>query len=212
MSSSKFSGPFMQKSALTPLQGNAFIKAKMDAEAAGKSSFSVDGKNYPLKMETPLEMHESDKYKETYNKWLSYGDKGGEKTDNEYRKLEKMAAHVNPTGEKLPRPKKEKSVLEKDKKSIVEKSPIPNIDPEKKKAYQDSIQKLHKPAYNKYVRRSQEGFEISDDDGQTMTQVAPRKPEDIKSLKDFAYNMEIAKGGSVTKDGVPASKLARMYK
>ena len=105
MSSSKFSGPFMQKSALTPLQGNAFIKAKMDAEAAGKSSFSVDGKNYPLKMETPLEMHESDKYKETYNKWLSYGDKGGEKRDNEYRKLEKMAAHVNPTGEKLPRPK-----------------------------------------------------------------------------------------------------------
>jgi hypothetical protein len=55
MSSSKFSGLFMQKSALTPLQGNAFIKAKMDAEAAGKSSFSVDGKNYPLKMEAPLE-------------------------------------------------------------------------------------------------------------------------------------------------------------
>jgi len=55
MSTSKFSGPFMQKSVLTPLQGNAFIKAKMDAEAAGKSSFSVDGKNYPLKMETPLE-------------------------------------------------------------------------------------------------------------------------------------------------------------
>ena len=45
----------MEKSVLTPLHGNAFIKAKMDAEAAGKSSFSVDGKNYPLKMETPLE-------------------------------------------------------------------------------------------------------------------------------------------------------------
>ena len=59
MSSSKFSGLFMQKSALTPLQGNAFIKAKMDAEAAGKSSFSVDGKNYPLKMEeeSPLASH-----------------------------------------------------------------------------------------------------------------------------------------------------------
>jgi len=55
MSSSKFSNPFMMKSPVTPLQGNAFIKAKMDAEAAGKSSFSVDGKNYPLKMETPLE-------------------------------------------------------------------------------------------------------------------------------------------------------------
>ena len=137
MSSSKFSNPFMMKSPVTPLQGNAFIKAKMDAEAAGKSSFSVDGKNYPLKME---------------------------------------------------------------------------IDPEERKKYQDSIQKLHKPAYDKYVKRSQEGFEISDDDGQTMTQVAPRKPEDIKSLKDYAYAMEIGKGGSVKKDGVAASKLARMYK
>ena len=129
MSASKFSKPFMEKSVLTPLHGNAFIKAKMDAEAAGKSSFSVDGKNYPLKME---------------------------------------------------------------------------IDPEERKKYQDSIQKLHKPAYDKYVKRSQEGFEISDDDGQTMTQVAPRKPEDIKSLKDYAYAMEIGKGGSVTKDGKTA--------
>ena len=55
MSTSKFSNPFMMKSPLSPLKGNAFIKAKMDAEAAGKSSFVVDGKNYPLKMETPLE-------------------------------------------------------------------------------------------------------------------------------------------------------------
>ena len=50
----------MEKSVLTPLHGNAFIKAKMDAEAAGKSSFSVDGKNYPLKMEaeeSPLGNH-----------------------------------------------------------------------------------------------------------------------------------------------------------
>ena len=83
-------------------------------------------------------------------------------------------------------------------KVFSEKSPILNIDPEKKKAYQDSIQKLHKPAYDKYVERSQEGFEISDDDGQTMTQVASRKPEDIKSLKDFAYNMEIAKENSAS--------------
>ena len=58
MSASKFSKPFMMKSPVTPLQGNAFIKAKMDAEAAGKSSFSVDGKNYPLKMETPLEQED----------------------------------------------------------------------------------------------------------------------------------------------------------
>ncbi len=119
MSTSKFSNPFMMKNPLSPLKGNAFIKAKMDAEAAGKSSFVVDGKNYPLKMETPLEMHESDKYKETYDKWLSYGDKGGSERDNVYRELEKMAKHVNPTGEKLPRPKKEKSVKK-------EKSPLEN--------------------------------------------------------------------------------------
>jgi len=119
MSTSKFLNPFMMKSPLSPLKGNAFIKAKMDAEAAGKSSFVVDGKNYPLKMETPLEMHESDKYKETYNKWLSYGDKGGSERDNVYRELEKMAKHVNPTGEKLPRPKEEKIVKKK-------KSPLDN--------------------------------------------------------------------------------------
>lgn len=32
MSSSKFSNPFMMKSPLSPLKGNAFIKAKMDKE------------------------------------------------------------------------------------------------------------------------------------------------------------------------------------
>ena len=139
MSTSKFSDPFMMKSPVTPLEGNAFIKAKIDAEKAGKTSFSFNGRNYPVKMKSdspvnnnhnedpaakmksrsPVEMHESDEYRETYNKWLSYGDKGGDKRDKEYRKLEKMAAHVNPTGEKLPRPKKQKSILEKDK-SILE--------------------------------------------------------------------------------------------
>ncbi len=55
MSTSKFSDPFMMKDPLSPLQGNAFIKAKIDAEEAGKTSFSFNGRNYPLKMETPLE-------------------------------------------------------------------------------------------------------------------------------------------------------------
>jgi hypothetical protein len=143
MSTSKFSNPFMMKSPVSPLEGNAFIKAKMDAEAAGKSSFSLNGKNYPLKM--------------------------------------------------------------------VEESPL-SIDPEERKKYQDSIQKLHKPSYDAYVKRSTEGFEISDDDGQTMTKVAPRKSKDIKSLKDYAYTMEVGKGGSVKKDGVTAYELAKKYK
>jgi hypothetical protein len=49
MSASKFSSPFMAKNPMSPLQGNAFIKAKMDAEQAGKESFVVDGKTYPVK-------------------------------------------------------------------------------------------------------------------------------------------------------------------
>ncbi len=91
-------------------------------------------------------------------------------------------------------------------------SPAKQIDPEKKKVYQDSIQKLHKPAYDAYVKRSEEGFETSDDDDQTAVKVGPRKPEDIKSLKEYAYAMEIGKGGSVRKNGIAASKLAKMYK
>jgi len=56
MSASKFSQPFMKKSPVTPLQGNAFIKAAIDAKAAGKKTFTVNGKNYPVKMETPLDL------------------------------------------------------------------------------------------------------------------------------------------------------------
>jgi len=64
MSTSKFSTPFMEKNPLSPLKGNAFIKAKMDAEEAGKSSFTVDGKNYPLKMvKSPLDNKKTKKEK-----------------------------------------------------------------------------------------------------------------------------------------------------
>ena len=34
---------------MSPLQGNAFIKAKIDAEKAGASTFEVDGKTYNVK-------------------------------------------------------------------------------------------------------------------------------------------------------------------
>ena len=56
MSTSKFSNPFMMKSPLTPLEGNAFIKAVKDARDNNKTSFTFNGKNYPLKMETPLDL------------------------------------------------------------------------------------------------------------------------------------------------------------
>ena len=59
MSASKFSKPFMMKSPVTPLKGNAFIKAVKDAKDNNKTSFAFNGKNYPLKMEkSPLGNHE----------------------------------------------------------------------------------------------------------------------------------------------------------
>ena len=86
------------------------------------------------------------------------------------------------------------------------------IDP-KKKQYQDSIQKLHKPKYDDYVKEQTDGYSISDDAGQTFNQIAPQTdPTKVKSLRDFAYDMEVAKGGSVTKNGKTASQLARMYR
>jgi len=48
--SSPFSKMFIDKNPVTPLQGNAFIKAKMDAEAAGKKSFVVGGESHPVQM------------------------------------------------------------------------------------------------------------------------------------------------------------------
>lgn len=40
-----------------PIKGNAFIKAKVDAEARGDKSFEVDGKTYPIQMKgnSPME-------------------------------------------------------------------------------------------------------------------------------------------------------------
>ena len=79
--------------------------------------------------------------------------------------------------------------------------------------YQDSIQKLHKPKYDDYVKKQTEGYiEDNTEDGMGTTFIPPAtNPTSLKSLKEFAYAMEIGKGGSVTKDGVAASKLARMY-
>ena len=38
-------------SGASPMEGNAFIKAKVDAEKAGAKSFVVDGETHPVKME-----------------------------------------------------------------------------------------------------------------------------------------------------------------
>jgi hypothetical protein len=86
------------------------------------------------------------------------------------------------------------------------------IDP-RKKSYQDSVQKLHKPKYDAYVKKQIEGYSVSDDDGQTFNFIPPQTdPTKVKSLKDYAYTMEIAKGGTVTKNGKTAAQLARENK
>jgi len=93
-----------------------------------------------------------------------------------------------------------------------EAAAIKKIDP-RKKEYQDSVQKLHKLSYKNYIKKQQEGYNVSDDDGETFNFIPPQKdPTKIKSLKDYAYTMEIAKGGSVTKDGKTAAQLARENK
>jgi hypothetical protein len=84
----------------------------------------------------------------------------------------------------------------------------------KKEKYQDSIQNLHRDAHEKYIKRRTEGYiEDNTANGMGTTYIPPAKDQSKnKNLRDFAYDMEIAKGGSVKKDGVAASKLARMYK
>mgnify|MGYP003657869212 CR=1 FL=1 len=90
-------------------------------------------------------------------------------------------------------------------------SPCKEIDPKKK--YQDSVKTLHESAYKNYLKKQRKGYSVSDDDGQTFNQIPPQKnPKKIKSLKEYAYAMEIAKGGSVTKDGKTAAQLARENK
>ena len=80
----------------------------------------------------------------------------------------------------------------------------------RKKAYLDSIKNLHKTAHDNYLIKQREGYNTSDDDGVTFHFVPPQKDKSkIKSLEDFAFTMEIAKGGTVTKDGKTASQLAR---
>jgi hypothetical protein len=116
--------------------------------------------------------------------------------------------------------KQEANLPEALKKAIEAKSPTnygspleQEVDPEKTK-YQDSVQTLHKGAHKEYLKRKKEGYKISDDDSQTFNFIQPETdPTKIKSLKEFAYAKEIAKGGS-TKDskGRVAGKLARIYK
>ena len=120
--SSPFSNKFMdKKSSLfmnydTPLEGNAFIKAKIDAEKAGKDSFVVDGKSHPVQMHGKVqdkidkarkkfirkgeegdfyEMHE-ELYKDLSEAKKSHSDKGGKDPEQESAERdESMSREMN---------------------------------------------------------------------------------------------------------------------
>jgi len=99
--SSPFSKMFIDKNPVTPLQGNAFIKAKMDAEAAGKKSFVVGGESHPVQMcGSPAHKH---KKLEKQLEKAQAGKIGAEQGDKDYELIatikedieEAKAAHNN---------------------------------------------------------------------------------------------------------------------
>ena len=94
-------------------------------------------------------------------------------------------------------------------------SPLEQEVDSKKKQYQDSIQKLHKPAYDEYLKRKTEGYSSLQDIGAMSTTYTPPEtdPTKVKSLKDFAYAKEVGKGGTVKdSEGRTAYSLAKKYR
>jgi hypothetical protein len=93
-------------------------------------------------------------------------------------------------------------------------SPLNQEADSKKKEYQDSIQKLHKTAYDEYLKRKTEGYTSPQDIGAISTIVPPETdPTKVKSLKDFAYAKEVGKGGTVKdSEGRTAYSLAKKYR
>ena len=94
-------------------------------------------------------------------------------------------------------------------------SPLEQEVDSKKKQYQDSIQNLHRPAYDNYIKRQIEGYTSSQDIGSSGDTYTPPQtdPTKVKSLKDFAYAIEVGKGGSVKdSEGRTAYDLAKKYK
>ena len=104
--SSPFSNKFMdKKSSLfmnydTPLEGNAFIKAKIDAEKAGKDSFVVDGKSHPVQMHGKVQ----DKIDKARKKFERKGEEGDfyEMNQDLYTELSKAKKSHSDKGGKDP--------------------------------------------------------------------------------------------------------------
>jgi len=102
--------------ASTPLQGNAFIKAKVDAEAAGKSSFTVDGKEHPVQMHGKVQ----DKIDKARKKFVRKGEEGDfyEMHQDLYRD-ESMSREMNE-----PSPNQKKNVASVPTSSMHMNSPL----------------------------------------------------------------------------------------
>ena len=118
--------------ASTPLEGNAFIKAKVDAEAAGKSTFTVDGKEHPV------QMHGEGKLKKA--KRLS--EKGGQGQggyDYENEKVVKLVKEGKALNASHTDSKKQEDAVVQDDMDASQESSINMNAPLKKKLVKENI-------------------------------------------------------------------------
>lgn len=98
-------GPFQMKgspySMKSPLEGNAFVGAKVAAEKAGKDSFQVDGKSFPVQMKgTPMYNYSSDAQRKAVHASKADGGKGAP-TNNYGKIVPQMKGDPNKRMDKL---------------------------------------------------------------------------------------------------------------
>ena len=98
-------GPFQMKGSpytmKSPLEGNAFVGAKVAAEKAGKDSFQVDGKSFPVQMKgTPMYKYTSDAQRKAVHASKADGGKGAP-TNNYGKIVPQMKGDPNKRMDKL---------------------------------------------------------------------------------------------------------------
>tara|TARA_R110001592_G_scaffold245629_1_gene507079 strand:+ start:1622 stop:2551 length:930 start_codon:yes stop_codon:yes gene_type:complete len=98
-------GPFQMKGSpytmKSPLEGNAFVGAKVAAEKAGKDSFQVDGKSFPVQMKgTPVYKYASDAQRKAVHASKADGGKGAP-TNNYGKIVPQMKGDPNKRMDKL---------------------------------------------------------------------------------------------------------------
>jgi hypothetical protein len=84
-----------------PLHGNAFVGAKVAAEKAGKDSFQVDGKSFPVQMKgAPVYKYDSDAQRKAVHASKADGGKGAP-TNNYGKIVPQMKGDPNKKMDKL---------------------------------------------------------------------------------------------------------------